>query len=67
MLEVRNLAVSYRETQAVRNVSFCLPPGQVTVLLGPNGAGKSTLVQGILGLIPVECGRVAWNDRSLKN
>ncbi|MGB3239082.1 MAG: metal ABC transporter ATP-binding protein [Geitlerinemataceae cyanobacterium] len=67
MLEVRNLAVSYRETQAVRNVSFSLPPGQVTALLGPNGAGKSTLVQGILGLIPVECGRVEWNDRSLKN
>jgi manganese/iron transport system ATP-binding protein len=67
MLEVRNLAVSYRETQAVRNISFSLQPGQVTALLGPNGAGKSTLVQAILGLIPVECGIVKWNDRLLKD
>lgn len=67
MLEVRNLAVSYREIQAVRNVSFCLQAGQVAALLGPNGAGKSTLVQAILGLIPVEQGWVQWNARSLKN
>lgn len=67
MLEVRNLAVSYRETEAVRNVSFCLQPGEVTALLGPNGAGKSTLVQGILGLIPIDRGSVKWQNRSLKN
>lgn len=67
MLEVRNLAVSYREIQAVRNVSFCLQAGQVAALLGPNGAGKSTLVQAILGLIPVERGRVQWNGRSVEN
>jgi manganese/iron transport system ATP-binding protein len=67
MLEVRNLGVNYRETQAVRNISFSLQPGQMTALLGPNGAGKSTLVQGILGLIPIERGRVEWNDRSLKD
>lgn len=67
MLEVRNLAVSYRETEAVRNVSFCLKPGEVTALLGPNGAGKSTLVQGILGLIPIDRGSVKWQNRSLKD
>ncbi|HIK30483.1 MAG TPA: metal ABC transporter ATP-binding protein [Oscillatoriales cyanobacterium M59_W2019_021] len=67
MLEVRNLAVSYRETEAVRNVSFCLQPGEVTALLGPNGAGKSTLVQGILGLIPIDRGSVKWQHRSLKD
>jgi manganese/iron transport system ATP-binding protein len=67
MLEVRHLTVSYREIQAVQNVSFCLQAGQVAALLGPNGAGKSTLVQAILGLIPVERGQVEWNDRSLKN
>jgi manganese/iron transport system ATP-binding protein len=67
MLQVRNLAVSYRKTQAVRNISFSLQPGQMTALLGPNGAGKSTLIQGILGLIPIDRGRVEWNDRSLKD
>ncbi|MFP4300358.1 MAG: metal ABC transporter ATP-binding protein [Spirulinaceae cyanobacterium] len=67
MLEVHHLAVCYRNTCAVRDVSFCLHPGQLTCLLGPNGAGKSTVVKAILGLIPTVQGKVLWNERPLKS
>ncbi|NET49353.1 MAG: ATP-binding cassette domain-containing protein, partial [Merismopedia sp. SIO2A8] len=43
MLEVHNLAVSYRNTWAISDITFSLKPGQSVALLGPNGAGKSTL------------------------
>lgn len=66
MLEVRDLAVRYRDTWAVDNISFSLKPGQVTSLLGPNGAGKSTLVKAMLGLIPVAKGVVKFDDQPLK-
>lgn len=33
-------------------------PGACLALMGPSGAGKSTLLQAILGLLPVEAGRV---------
>jgi len=35
---------------AVDDLSFTVPPGQVTGFLGPNGAGKSTTMRMILGL-----------------
>ena len=60
MLEVANLSVNYRQTLAVKNVSFILHPGQVAGLLGSNGAGKSTLLEAILGLIPTAEGVVHW-------
>lgn len=67
MLEVQNLAVRYRDTEAISSVSFSLQPGQLTGLLGPNGAGKSTLVKAILGLIPVTSGVVKFCSKSLKS
>jgi len=37
--------------EAVRSISFDIPPGQVFGLLGPNGSGKSTTIKMILGLL----------------
>lgn len=66
MLEVNDLTVSYRNSWAVQDVSFCLQPGQMTGLLGPNGAGKSTVVKAVLGLIPTVSGIVRYASRPLK-
>ncbi len=43
-IEVENLVKRYGEIEAVRGVSFTVPPGQVFGFLGPNGAGKSTTI-----------------------
>ncbi len=43
-IEVVDLVKSYGEVDAVRGVSFAVPPGEVFGFLGPNGAGKSTTI-----------------------
>ena len=43
-IEVEDLVKSYGEVEAVRGVSFAVPPGEVFGFLGPNGAGKSTTI-----------------------
>jgi ABC-2 type transport system ATP-binding protein len=43
-IEVEDLVKSYGEVDAVRGVSFSVPPGEVFGFLGPNGAGKSTTI-----------------------
>src|SRR5688500_16293618 len=43
-IEVDDLVKSYGEVDAVRGVSFTVPPGQVFGFLGPNGAGKTTTI-----------------------
>ncbi|NLF35190.1 MAG: ATP-binding cassette domain-containing protein, partial [Clostridiales bacterium] len=46
-LAVRNLTFSYpgQETEALRDISFDLEPGQFVSLVGPSGCGKTTLLR----------------------
>ena len=50
-IEVDGLVKSYGEVDAVRGVSFTVPPGEVFGFLGPNGAGKSTTINVLCTLI----------------
>ncbi|WP_367273388.1 ABC transporter ATP-binding protein [Galactobacter sp.] len=50
MIEVTHLSKSYGPKHVLKDVSFTVPPGQVTGFLGPNGAGKSTTMRLIMGL-----------------
>ena len=50
MITVDNLGKRYAGKQAITNLSFTVPDGQVTGFLGPNGAGKSTTMRCMLGL-----------------
>ena len=51
MIEVQSLSRSFGKVQAVQNVSFTAPDGQITGLLGPNGAGKSTTLRMLYTLL----------------
>ena len=61
MIEAIGLTKRYGTTVAVDNLSFTVPPGQVTGFLGPNGAGKSTTMRLILGLDAPTSGSVTVN------
>ncbi|MBK0417438.1 ABC transporter ATP-binding protein [Leucobacter sp. CSA1] len=50
MIEARGLTKRYGSKMAVEDVTFTVPPGQVTGFLGPNGAGKSTTMRLVVGL-----------------
>jgi NitT/TauT family transport system ATP-binding protein len=51
-------------TEAVREVSFSLRPGEFLAVVGPSGCGKSTLLRMASGLAPETSGRV---DRFVEN
>ena len=52
-----------REVNALRNVSFEVPEGQVLGVVGANGAGKSTLMRTVAGILPPNSGRVEVHGR----
>lgn len=64
MIEAIGLSKRYGAVVAVDDLSFTVPPGQVTGFLGPNGAGKSTTMRLILGLDRPTAGAVLVNGRS---
>jgi ABC-2 type transport system ATP-binding protein len=63
MIEAIGLTKHYGATIAVDDLSFTVPPGQVTGFLGPNGAGKSTTMRLILGLDAPTRGSVTVGGR----
>jgi urea transport system ATP-binding protein len=65
MLEVRQLNQYYGGSHILRDVSFTLPAGKVTVLLGRNGVGKTTLLRTLMGLVPAATGSVEFAERDL--
>jgi ABC-type polysaccharide/polyol phosphate transport system ATPase subunit len=52
-----------REVQALKEVSFEVPHGQVLGIVGVNGAGKSTLMRTVAGILPPTEGRVEVEGR----
>ncbi|WP_310530943.1 ABC transporter ATP-binding protein [Novosphingobium sp.] len=59
-ISIRNLCKTYAGgKQALNDVSFDVPAGQIFGLLGPNGAGKSTLINILAGLVNKTSGHVS--------
>lgn len=51
IIELNHVKKNFGRTQALKDVTFNLPAGQVLGFLGPNGAGKSTTIRILLGML----------------
>ncbi len=60
-LMVRGLQKSYGPRQVVSDVSLQVQCGEIVGLLGPNGAGKTTSFYMIVGLVPLDAGKISLN------
>jgi zinc/manganese transport system ATP-binding protein len=57
-LDLADAAVSRGDRIVWSNGSFRVDRGSVVVIIGPNGSGKTTLLEVILGLVPLDEGRI---------
>ena len=65
VLRAEGLMKRYRKRTVVSDVSLTVESGEVVGLLGPNGAGKTTCFYMILGLVPIDSGRVLLDGEDL--
>jgi rhamnose transport system ATP-binding protein len=66
ILKVRNLSKRFDMTQALKEVSLELFPGEIQALVGENGAGKSTLIKILTGIQQSDEGEMLFSDRSVQ-
>jgi ABC-type uncharacterized transport system ATPase subunit len=50
-VEINRVTKSFGYKQALKDISFSVPVGQICGLLGPNGAGKTTLFRLLMGIL----------------
>lgn len=64
-LEFRHIAHAYGAVQALKDISFTAPAGEITCLLGASGCGKSTLLGLAAGLLRVQHGAIVLDGAVL--
>lgn len=64
-LIVENLRKSYKTRTVVQDISLEIKSGEVVGLLGPNGAGKTTSFYMLVGLVPLDAGRIILNGEEI--
>ena len=64
-LLVENLRKQYKARTVVQDISLNIKSGEVVGLLGPNGAGKTTSFYMIVGLVPLNDGRILLDGKDI--
>lgn len=62
IIEVKNISKSFKDMNALTNVSFDVYSNEVNTIIGKNGAGKTTLLKIILSLLKPDGGDVTFNE-----
>lgn len=66
-LVVEHLRKSYKSRTVVHDISLQINSGEVVGLLGPNGAGKTTSFYMMVGLVPLDSGRIILDGDDLSH
>ena len=64
-IEVKGLTKSFGSQRIWEDVTFDLPPGEVSVLLGPSGTGKSVFLKSLIGLLRPERGSIVIDGTNI--
>lgn len=66
-LQLKNVHLSISGSPILRGVSLSLRPDTVFCLMGRNGVGKSTTLKALMGLLPIEKGRITFTGKTIEN
>jgi ABC-type Mn2+/Zn2+ transport system ATPase subunit len=64
-LEILDADIGYGDKTILHDLSFQVPHGARLAVVGPNGAGKSTLFKALVGILPLQKGRILIHGREL--
>jgi len=64
-LTIEHLKKSYQSRTVVCDISLQINSGEIVGLLGPNGAGKTTSFYMMVGLVPLDAGRITLDQQDL--
>lgn len=66
VFELKNLNYAFDNKKVLDNINIKINRGEFLAVVGPNGAGKSTLLKLILGLLPLQSGKIFVDGKDYK-
>ena len=67
ILELKKISKSFASRLVLNQISFHVNRGEIFGILGPNGSGKTTLFNLILGILPVDSGKITINGETINS
>ena len=67
IVEFEDVSTRFDETWALRDVSLALKPGETRIIFGAAGSGKTTLLKSVIGLVPVDSGKIKLFDQGIES
>ena len=65
LLELKNVNKTFGGVQAVKDMDFCIPKGELAGLMGPNGAGKTTVFNIISSVYDPDSGQIFYEGKDI--
>ncbi len=66
MIRIKNLNVKLSGF-SLHDIDLTVEKGEFFTLLGPTGAGKTVVLESVIGIIPIEKGRIYINNKEVTN
>lgn len=66
ILNVNDLAFTYKRHDTLNDISFSIKQGDITVILGPNGVGKTTLLKCLNGILNPQKGTILVKGKNIR-
>ncbi|PMR75758.1 urea ABC transporter ATP-binding subunit UrtE [Billgrantia endophytica] len=67
MLEVKDLRVSYGQSEVIHGIDFVTAKDETLAIMGRNGMGKTTLFKSLIGILPGSSGSIVLDGREVGN
>jgi urea transport system ATP-binding protein len=65
MLDIKQLRVSYGQSEVIHGVDLTTEAGKIVSVMGRNGMGKTTLFKAIMGVLPTKSGTVSVDGKDV--
>lgn len=66
MIELQRISKRFGRKTVLENVSFAIRPNEIACLVGMNGIGKTTLMNCMMGLTPLDTGKILLDGKEMK-
>lgn len=67
LLEIKDVTFAYGKQAVIKDIKLEVTKGDFLGLIGPNGSGKSTLLKLILGLLPLQKGKITLLGKEIRH